>query len=98
MNPRTFLLIALALILGTVAVEAYSGFPGGYYPGNQYGMNARFYQGPWGEVGVYGAHQYYPNWNGYQPYGFRTYGDFYTPMQLHYGQTPYGPFFGRPRY
>ncbi len=91
-SAKRLLLFFVALILvGIFAVRAsaYSGFPTPQYPGNQYGMQASYYQGSWGAVHVYGSHSYYPNWNGYQPYGYRTYGHFYTTQDMRYGTAYY---------
>jgi len=81
-------LVGIAIILiGLFAGSAiaYSGFPTYQYPGNQYGFQSRYYSGPWGERMVYGGYGYFPNWYGYQPYGYRTYGSFYTPTDLRMG-------------
>lgn len=83
---KTLILLVLALSISATTALAYSGFPT-YYPGNQYGVGARYYRGPWGEVMVYGAHGYFPNTNGYPPYGVRQYGHMYTVWDLRYGRT-----------
>lgn len=93
MNRKQLLLIAFAAIvtmfalLAVQSVSAYSGFPTREYPGNQYGYEYRYYNGPWGERMIYGSHGYFPNFYGYQPYGFRTYGQFYTPWDMRWGTT-----------
>ncbi len=76
--------IAFALL---ASVAALLSFPGMYYPGNQYGLQSAYYQGQWGQVGVYGAYSYFPNWNGYPPYGYRPYGSIYTPWDIRYGNA-----------
>jgi hypothetical protein len=90
MNTKQFFIIALAflvLVLSMHSVAAYSGFPSYAYPGNQYGMEYRYYNGPWGERMVYGSHGYFPNFNGYHPYGYRTYGYMYSPWDMRWGTT-----------
>lgn len=90
MNARHLFIIlgaTLALLLGFSSAYAYSGFPTTDYPGNQYGMEYRYYNGPWGERMVYGSYGYFPNYNGYRPYGFRTYGAMYSPWDMRWGTT-----------
>jgi len=82
-----FALTALTLAAGSAF--AYSGFPSNDYPHNQYGYESTYYNGPWGERVVYGAYGYFPNFNSY-PYGYRTYGYFYTPWDMRYGTTMNG--------
>jgi hypothetical protein len=87
-----FLIFAFVLfLLGASSAFAYSGFPNSYYPGNQYGHEATFYRGPWGEHAIYGSHAYFPNYQGYKPYGFRSYGYMYSPWQMRMGDTMSGP-------
>jgi hypothetical protein len=81
------ILTAAMLLLLVKGASANSGFPALDYPSNQYGMESRYYDGPWGERMVYGAYGYFPNFNGQPPYGYRTYGYMYTPMDLRYGAT-----------
>ena len=88
LKHRALVLIGIILVLLTTSSAlAFSGFPATEYPGNQYGFEARYYSGPWGERMVYGAHGYFPNWHGYRPYGYRTYGYMYTPSDMRYGTT-----------
>lgn len=91
MNSKTLLVVLFAIaavLIFTEGAHAYgSGFPAYDYPSNQYGMEARYYDGPWGERMVYGAYGYFPNFNGNRPYGYRSYGYFYTPQDLRYGNT-----------
>lgn len=88
--------VLVTLLLGAGSALAYSSFPSSYYPGNQYGHEYTFYQGPWGEHRVYGAYGYYPNYAGYRPYGFRTYGHMYSPWQMRWGTTMNGPVYRNP--
>jgi hypothetical protein len=83
---RIVLLIAavLAFFIAVGGAQAFS-FPGPVYPGNQYGLEARYYNGPWGEVMVHGGYGYFQNFNGYRPYGYKTYGSMYTPWDIRNG-------------
>lgn len=85
------LVAVLAFAISMGSTLAYSGFPSSYYPGNQYGHEYVFYNGPWGEHMAYGAHGYFPNPNGYRPYGYRSYGQMYSPWQMRWGNTMSGP-------
>jgi hypothetical protein len=104
MNTKQVLLIIGAVILVALtfsSVTAYSGFPTRTYPGNQYGFGYRYYDGPWGERMVYGGPGYFPNYNGYAPYGYRTYGHMYSPWDMRWGttmQSTMQPWNARPRY
>jgi hypothetical protein len=83
-------IFALAALLLTVSSAfAMSSFPGPVYPGNQYGHEYRYYSGPWGERMVYGGYGYFPNYNGYRPYGYKTYGSMYTPWDIRTGRAGY---------
>lgn len=77
----------VALLLTVSSAWAFSSFPGPTYPGNQYGFESTYYRGPWGERMVYGSYGYFPNFYGYKPYGYRTYGAQYTPWNMRYGRT-----------
>lgn len=88
----------LTFILSLGSALAYSSFPSHYYPGNQYGHEYTFYRGPWGEHMAYGSHGYFPNYNGYRPYGYRQYGYMYSPWQMRWGSTMSGPVYRDPGY
>jgi hypothetical protein len=89
-------LIIISTLLITISSAYASGFPMRNYPANQVGMETYYTQGNWGRIGVYGAYNQYPNFNGQPPYGYRTYGYTYTPWDLRTGATirytPYGSY------
>lgn len=80
-------LLVFMLGLASASALAYSGFPTPHYPGNQWGHEYYTYRGPWGERMVHGGYGYFPNFNGYRPYGYRPYGAVYTPWDIRYGHV-----------
>jgi hypothetical protein len=93
-----WILLVIVALVALQSASAFSNFPS-YYPYNQYGMESRYYSGPWGERMVYGGYGYFQNPYGYYPYGYRSYGYMYTPTDLRMGSTGrYVTYSGAPWY
>jgi len=87
MNTKQVIFILATLCILLFTIGGALAFPTPHYPSNQYGFEARYTYGSWGQYSVYGAYGYYPNYYGYKPYGYRTYGYRYTPWDLRYGKV-----------